>query len=60
MIEWTDRREDRTKDQRIAMVKSVMAKAEQKNLEDRGYASSKPVSKKVVRKANKQYKRRVN
>jgi hypothetical protein len=39
------------------MVKSVMDKAARKNLENRGYASSTPVSKKVVKKANKNYKR---
>jgi hypothetical protein len=39
------------------MVKSVMDKAAQKNLENRGYTSSTPVSKKVVKKANKKYKR---
>ena len=57
MIEFNDRRADRTRDQRVAMVKSVMDKAAQKNLENRGYASSTPVSKKVVKKANKKYKR---
>jgi hypothetical protein len=57
MIEFNDRREDRTRDQRIKMVKSVMDKAARKNLENRGYASSTPVSKKVVNKANKKYKR---
>ena len=57
MIEFNDRRNDATRDQRVAMVKSVMDKAAQKNLENRGYASSTPVSKKVVKKANKRYKR---
>jgi uncharacterized protein YeaC (DUF1315 family) len=57
MIEWNDRREDRTKDQRIGMVKAVMAKQNQEAIHNTGYVSPKPVAKSVVKKANKQYKR---
>ena len=57
MIEWNDRREDRTKDQRIGMVKEVMAKQKQEAIHATGYVSAEPVAKRVIKKANKQYKR---
>ena len=57
MIEWNDRRNDATRDQRIGMVKAVMAKQKQEAIHNTGYVSPKPVAKRVVKKANKQYKR---
>jgi hypothetical protein len=57
MIDFNDRRVDRTKDQRIGMVKSVMAKQKQEAIHATGYVSPEPVAKRVVKKANKQYKR---
>jgi hypothetical protein len=57
MIEWNDRRNDATRDQRVGMVKAVMAKQKQEAIHNTGYVSPEPVAKRVVKKANKQYKR---
>ena len=57
MIEFNDRREDVTRDWRVGKVKEIMAKQKQEAIHATGYVSPEPVAKKVVKKANKQYRR---